>query len=1241
MLPCNHHAVLAPDRSIRVFLSSTFRDMQAEREELVKQVLPEVRAACEARGVAFSEVDLRWGVSDEQKAEGAVLPICLAEIERSRPYFIGMLGDRYGWVPDELPGDLTDQLGWLGDDSGRSVTELEILHGVLREPDAAGFAFFYLRDAAYLDTVPAEAREELVEASEEGRRRLAELKDRVRASGHPCQTYADPRALGALVRADLLALLDRRFPADEVPDRWARARADHAAYGAARHGVHVDRPDQLAALDAWAGADGPPLLVAAPPGGGASALVTRWADRWADAHPDDLVVVHHVEATGDSADWAAATERLVAELTPGAETKAPESPAAARTAVATAATAATVAGAGGRRVVLVLDGLAALADRDAAPDLAWLPTELPAGVRVVATGPLAPSRAADAAIARGWTVHEVPALTDGERRAVTELVLAQGAKALDRVHVDTLVAAPATGRPSYLRTVLDELRQHGDHFTLGEVLARLLAAPDLDALLGLLLDRWQHDFERDRPGLVGEALALLAAARHGLTEAELLDLLADPASGGPLPHAVWSPFHLAAEAHLVRRSGVLAPANASVRWAIEQRWLASPEAAQAVHARLAASFGAAAAAGPRVLDELPWACAGAGEWDRLVGCLADGPFLLALTARDPLAPRRLWQRVETEGARPMAAAYAGLPTGTEAELKPAFTAAALLLLAGHLPEGVALLDRLVEGYRAVGDDKGLRSALSNLTVARYQLGQHAAALATGTEAAALARAAADDERLQPVLNASVLALVALHRGEEALALSAEDESVSRRLDDPALLAGCFGARAAALLLASDHDGAMALYVEQERLNRIAGDPVGVGQALGGQAVVLGDRGDHAGAVAKLLEQEAALREVGARAELTSAMLNRAWHLQNLGDASTAAAVVTEAEAMARAAGRWSEVARVLVLRAGGALAMNDLPTAVAQATEAADLARRVDDPDRVGSALQILVNALRNQGDLPGALARLDEMQALYQGTGSAFGLANVAGLRGDVAAFAGDLPAALQHWAQAEAGYRQVGEVQNLLTLLANRVQVRQMTGDADGFLADHRARAALALPVDPAAARESGMLAVQVLNGSGRGAEAGPDLDGVIAACKALGDELGQQAALGDRSLLAIGLGDHATAEALLGEQEAICRRLGPPAAEGLQACVGNRAILRQQQGRYAEALADLDEQAALCAQLGNAQGALFALANRGEVLGNLGRIPEARAALQQARQTAEGYGLTPMVAQLDQMLAALPPG
>ena len=63
-------------RQIRVFISSTFRDMKEERDHLVKFTFPQLRKLCESRGVVWGEVDLRWGVTDEQKAEGTVLPIC-------------------------------------------------------------------------------------------------------------------------------------------------------------------------------------------------------------------------------------------------------------------------------------------------------------------------------------------------------------------------------------------------------------------------------------------------------------------------------------------------------------------------------------------------------------------------------------------------------------------------------------------------------------------------------------------------------------------------------------------------------------------------------------------------------------------------------------------------------------------------------------------------------------------------------------------------------------------------------------------------------------------------------------------------------------------------------------------------------------------------------------------------------------------------------------------------------------
>jgi hypothetical protein len=116
--------------------------MHAEREELVKFTFPELRRRCRERQVEFVEVDLRWGVTEEQAERGEVLPICLAEIENCRPYFIGILGGRYGQIPASIPSEIEETQSWLKQHRDHSITELEILHGVLNNPKTADRAYF-------------------------------------------------------------------------------------------------------------------------------------------------------------------------------------------------------------------------------------------------------------------------------------------------------------------------------------------------------------------------------------------------------------------------------------------------------------------------------------------------------------------------------------------------------------------------------------------------------------------------------------------------------------------------------------------------------------------------------------------------------------------------------------------------------------------------------------------------------------------------------------------------------------------------------------------------------------------------------------------------------------------------------------------------------------------------------------------------------------------------------------------
>jgi NACHT domain- and WD repeat-containing protein len=90
--------------TFHVFISSTFSDMQLERDALRARVFPQLVTLCQSHGAVFEPVDLRWGVNREAAEDQGTIEICRQEIDRCRqstrrPNFVVLLGQRYGWRP--------------------------------------------------------------------------------------------------------------------------------------------------------------------------------------------------------------------------------------------------------------------------------------------------------------------------------------------------------------------------------------------------------------------------------------------------------------------------------------------------------------------------------------------------------------------------------------------------------------------------------------------------------------------------------------------------------------------------------------------------------------------------------------------------------------------------------------------------------------------------------------------------------------------------------------------------------------------------------------------------------------------------------------------------------------------------------------------------------------------------------------------------------------------------------------
>ncbi|KAM9469250.1 telomerase protein component 1-like isoform 2-T2 [Clarias gariepinus] len=179
-------------RSVRVFISSTFRDMHGERDVLVRSVFPELRRRAASLCLHLQEVDLRWGVTEEESARAA--EICLREVCRSH-LLLGILGERYGLVPPRPSLPDLPHYSWLKSaPEGLSVTEMEIRQFQAVFPDSAqSRMFFYFRSPQLLSSVPEAWRDDFAAESQKNAAKMDELKKWIKSNdfgvmeNYPCE----------------------------------------------------------------------------------------------------------------------------------------------------------------------------------------------------------------------------------------------------------------------------------------------------------------------------------------------------------------------------------------------------------------------------------------------------------------------------------------------------------------------------------------------------------------------------------------------------------------------------------------------------------------------------------------------------------------------------------------------------------------------------------------------------------------------------------------------------------------------------------------------------------------------------------------------------------------------------------------------------------------------------------------------------------------------------------------------
>ncbi|MEA3212788.1 MAG: telomerase protein component 1 [Chthoniobacter sp.] len=640
-----------------MFISSTFRDMQAERDWLVRFVFPRLREELLKQRIHLVDVDLRWGVASDRDALG----VCRQIIDECRPRFLCMLGGRYGWV---APG------------REHSITADEVRYGVLDRLGEHGFAFFYFRDPQATAEIVGETAGEYHEPTgSEAARQLDALKQAVLDAGlepfiYPARWDAPQRriagleAFGERVYADLLASVrnDPEFAGrflEETP-RHERERVDLDAreFTEAADAVEVfieerverfvigSRQPLLAALTAFADAAGGPnlFLIEGAPGSGKSALLGKLHQSLASAPPitdhhlpitQPLLLPHFIGASAGSTDLRRTLRRLCHAMAQAASSS---EPLAEDTRDLIEQFKRLLGEASARqRVVLILDALNQLDPTDSAHSMHWLPWDLPPNVRIVASS--LPHQTLEALRVRGERVRiqGLAPLTETDAQAIIAGFLERHRKRMSPEQIAALLAKPESRLPLYVLTALEELRTLG---TYEEITARIRELPGQTHALfrWILTERLARDPGfRDRKGrptgasLVARFAACLGASRHGLAPGELSALL-DP--GDPLGNV--AALLRLLRPYLMRRGELLDFFHGQFRSAAEAEYLDTAAKRLGAHRALADYFrvqGDSAGDGSwtgnsrRALSELPYHQTHAEAWPELVATLENIFFL--------------------------------------------------------------------------------------------------------------------------------------------------------------------------------------------------------------------------------------------------------------------------------------------------------------------------------------------------------------------------------------------------------------------------------------------------------------------------------------------------------------------------------------------------------------------------------------------------------------------------------------
>lgn len=504
------------NRNLRFFLSSTFQDMQKERDYLIRRTFPKLREMALVYGATITELDLRWGITDEESKLGQVLQICLEEVDNSIPFFIGIVGNRYGWIPtlndvtEESVKTFPEVSSYI--ENEMSITEMEMEYGALGRKEEINAIFFISEE------------EPSKELSGENCEKLISLRKKIVENGrYPVFTYKTPEDIGNVIEEYIKSLLEALFgETDNTP--FEQEKELQLRYCQAQAAQYIPVSSQYDYLTEWLTKGNNILFVRGNKGCGKSALLSHWTYSLYGLDLDDLLVIpifvghgnNHGSGTYikkhilDSLNHHIDRELQVNKSTQDDNTQ-NDLDRELKDALKTIT----------KFCIIVIDGIDQITSEEKDNFFKWIDSSILFRVKVIC------SSAKDDSITRylvsnGADILELEELNVSQKKYFIKEYLAEKSKKLHSSDLEIITKIPLFGNMLALKTMLDTLILFSNHENLQrDIQDIIIASRSAKEFYQTILSIYDNEFNKQ---IVGDILSYIFVSNHGLFENEIINL---------------------------------------------------------------------------------------------------------------------------------------------------------------------------------------------------------------------------------------------------------------------------------------------------------------------------------------------------------------------------------------------------------------------------------------------------------------------------------------------------------------------------------------------------------------------------------------------------------------------------------------------------------------------------------------------------------------------------------------------